>query len=544
MSISLIARLRGGATGGHEGCDLGRERQSIGPQINADQAKPTRRFSSACTGYDSIGVGLESLIDRVARTIRRYGMFAPGQQVGVAVSGGADSVCLLLALRDLAPALQIVLSVLHLDHGLRGAESCADAEFVLSLARDLGLTATIERADLGGHHGNLEQAAREARLAFFRGQLRSGVDRVAVGHTRSDQAETVLFRFLRGAGTAGLAGIRPVTDEGIVRPLIAVARRDVENFLNGRGIAWREDSTNRSADFARNRIRHKLLPQLEREWNPALQETLARIADWAQAEEAGWDAEMARLRERLLIVQPDCILLNIKDLTSLQTATARRLIRHAMELAKGDLRGVNFSHIEAVEAMVAAPDGHGQVMAPGLEIMRSLKWVRFAKRARQAQTGGKVLRAQPGAFDYNIPAPVPCTLRVPGTGLEISLELLERPETTEASECVYNRGVGCVEWLSVSGPLELRNWRPGDRYQPIGYTGAEKIKHLFQEARIPLWDRNGWPVLTDRTGIVWVRRFGPAAGFASGRGTGPVLRVRETVKFESEMPDQASIKIE
>jgi tRNA(Ile)-lysidine synthase len=463
-------------------------------------------------------------------------MLVPGQKVGVAVSGGADSVCLLVALRELAPALQIALHVLHLDHGLRGDESCADAEFVRELASRFELPLVRDRIDLRQHRGNLEQAAREARLAFFRRHLEAGtVNRVAVGHTRSDQAETVLFRFLRGAGTAGLAGIRPVTADGIVRPLIEVDRQDVEDFLKRRRVFWREDSTNRSLEFARNRIRHNLLPQLEREWNPALADTLARTADWALAEEAWWEAEIRRLGDRLLTHSEGAILLRAKDLSSLPAAPARRLIRLAMELAKGGLRGINFGHIEAVEAMAAAPGGHGRVMAPGIEIVRSLEWLRFAKVRREDA---------PVPRRYNLQARVPSLVEIPDTGLAVSLELLERPETTDSPEDVYNMGVGCIDWPSVSGPLELRNWRPGDRYQPIGYTGAEKIKDLFQEARIPLWERSGWPVLTDRCGIVWVRRFGPAAGLAPGRGARPVLRVREIVKIESETPSKASIKIE
>ena len=221
-------------------------------------------------------------------------MFRAHEQAGVAVSGGADSVCLLEVLRELAPRWDLRLAVLHLDHGLRGEESRQDAEFVRELARARELPFILERAELPA--GNLEEAAREARLRFFRERIAAGaVDSVAVGHTRSDQAETVLFRFLRGAGTAGLAGIHPVTGDGIVRPLLDVTRAETEAFLRARGIAWREDSTNASARFARNRIRHGLLPQLTRDWNPALEATLAKTADWALAEEAYWKDEIANL---------------------------------------------------------------------------------------------------------------------------------------------------------------------------------------------------------------------------------------------------------
>jgi len=261
------------------------------------------------------------LLNRISQTIERYAMLQSGQRVGVAVSGGADSVCLLYALRELAPRWKLSLHVLHLDHGLRGAESRNDAEFVRRLAAHLALPVTIRAVDLSSHAGNLEQAGRQTRVAFFRELIQSGeVDRVALGHTRNDQAETVLFRFLRGAGTAGLAGIRPVTSDGIIRPLLETDRSEVEAFLRTCGVAWREDSTNGSLDFARNRIRHHLLPQLAEEWNPAITEALSRTADWALEEEAYWQTEIDALAARTLVEREGAVLVRAADLTALPVA--------------------------------------------------------------------------------------------------------------------------------------------------------------------------------------------------------------------------------
>jgi len=473
---------------------------------------------------------LEPLLHRIAATVKRHGMFSPGQKVAVAVSGGADSVCLLFALRELAPEWGVVLSVLHLDHGLRGDESNADAAFVRGLADELGLPAAIERVELSRCSENLEQAARRARLEFFRRQMAAGsLDRVALGHTRSDQAETVLFRFLRGAATAGLAGIRPLTADGIVRPLIDVDRAEVEAFLNARGVRWREDSTNRSMAFARNRIRHSLLPQLACEWNPAIGRTLAHTADWALAEEAWWETEMDRLEEALLSRRRGAVLLRTDQLAALPLAAARRLIRRAIERAQGGLRGIDFEHVAAVLDLSGRQRGHGRVRVPGLEIIRSFDWLEFSRPKAPAP--------------YALPASVPGTVEIPGCGNVISLELIERQETPGRVTSVYNGEMGCVDWPRISGTLELRSWRPGDRYQPIGHTGEEKIKNLFQKARVPLWERDGWPVLTDRSGIVWARRFGPAASLCPGAPGGMALRIREIVKLESETPATASINI-
>ncbi|HTA30872.1 MAG TPA: tRNA lysidine(34) synthetase TilS, partial [Candidatus Cybelea sp.] len=352
-----------------------------------------------------------------------------------------------------------------------------------------------------------DSATQEAKL-----------DCVATGHTRSDQAETVLFRFLRGSGTAGLAGIRPVTKGGVVRPLIECSRASVEQYLRSRNIAWREDSSNATLQLARNRIRHELLPLLEREWNPAIRETLAQTAEWARAEEAYWDAEMDRLAASCATADGGFVFMNTRTLAGLPLAVARRLVRRAMERVKGDLRGIDFGHVEALLNLAAGGEGHGRVQAPGLDVLRSFEWLRFGALGSY----GMVARA------YSVEAAIPGIVRVDAVPVEISLELVERSESCDLSPYVYNREVGCLDWSSLSGRVVLRNWRPGDQYQPIGRSHEEKIKTLFQEFRIPIWERRHWPVLTDRGVIVWARRFGPAANFAANAGSSTILQIRES----------------
>ena len=453
--------------------------------------------------------GETSLLRRIAQTIERYGMFRPGMTVAAAVSGGADSVCLLHVLH----ALGYSLHVLHLNHNLRGEESRADAEFVRLLSESLGLPCTIRETHLPAA-GNLEQAAREARLSFFREALASNLGgRVATGHTQSDQAETVLFRFLRGSGSAGLAAIRPVTSDGFVRPLIDVSREDVEQYLRQNQIPWRQDATNASREFARNRIRHQLLPQLEREWNPALRTTLAHTAEWALAEEAYWDEEVGRLASKYLQEKNGFVSIFCPVLREISPAPARRLVRRAIEIAKGDLRGIDFSHVSRILELAAAPRGHGRVQAPGLQVLRSFDWLRFEKNAERPP-------------NYLLEVPVPGTVQIPG-GFRISLELIENPETLGGTEYVYNGEVDGIDWRRLSGFLALRNWQPGDRYQPAGSTGIAKIKALFQNARVPLWERRQWPVLIAGESIVWTRRFGAAAAVVANSDSKAILKIRE-----------------
>ena len=469
------------------------------------------------------------LLSRIAGTIERYSMFQAGQTAGVAVSGGADSVCLLHALVELAPRWNLRLHVLHLDHGLRGEESRRDAEFVRELAASLSLPATVRTGNLTAASGNLEQAGRHARLGFFREMISTGaVGRVALGHTRNDQAETVLFRFLRGAGTAGLAGIRPVTDDGMVRPLLETDRSQVEDFLRSRGIVWREDASNAGMDFARNRLRHCLLPQLAREWNPAIVETLSRTADWALAEEAYWEAEIGRLAGQTLVERDGAVLLRAAALTALPVAARRRLVRRAIQRAKGDLRGIDFGPIAKVLELAATRAGSGRLQMTGLDIRRSFEWLRFSRPGPQPR-------------DYQAAAPVPGVVRVPAAGVEISLELIERAESSDGEHSVYNESeTSCLDWRSLSGPLQFRNWRPGDQYQPWGTAGVEKIKTFFQEARIPIWERRNWPILLAGPSIVWARKFGPATAFAARPDSRVLLVVRE--HYESVLSAAASIE--
>ena len=469
------------------------------------------------------------MLERVVHSIARHNMFQTGQRVGVAVSGGADSVCLLHILFELAPRWNLHLSVLHLDHQLRGEESLEDARFVRALAEKFSLPfhlgeTDVRRAALESGD-NLEQSARKARRQFFMQHLQAGAaDRVATGHTRSDQAETVLFRFLRGSGTAGLAGVRPVTADGLVRPLLEIDRAEIEQYLREQHIAWREDSTNANRDFARNRIRHDLLPLLEREWNPAIKETLAHTADWALEEEAYWLAETGRLAAELLMAKPPALFVRTDRLTALAAAAARRLVRRALEQVKGDLLGIDFQHIQAILALASQAEGDGRLQVPGVDVYRSFQWMRFAP------PGIDRLENRNYCFPVQVPGSVP----VPGGSSALVFQVVENRETTQHSpDSGYNKWMDYLDWARISGSLEVRNWRPGDQYQPVGHSGEEKIKLLFQQARVPLWERRNWPVIISGSEILWARRFGPAANVAATRETRMVLTIQETENSET-----------
>ncbi len=471
-----------------------------------------------------------SVLRQVAQTIAKYGMVKPGERVCVAVSGGADSVALLHILRELADELGISLSVAHLNHSLRGLESDADQEFVAALAAGCGLrvfTHAIDvRAEAERASENVEQAGRSCRYQWFTRLLREGLaDKIAVGHTRSDQAETVLYRLLRGSGSAGLAGIRPVLPSGIVRPLITVSRQEVLAYLQSRSLQWREDASNRSTDFARNRIRHELMPQLTQEWNPNLETVLAHTAAWALEEEDYWRQKTATLAAAHLEERADGVYLRVSDVKWLPAAVLKRLLRLAIEKVRGDLRGVEYEHIQAMAEMIASGRGTGHLDLPGTAVSRSFDWLRLAAANRE-----------PAAPEYSIEVEGPGIYTIPGYLSRIQFEVLDgtglKPE--------YNdKWRGGLDWDRLPKPLKLRSWRPGDRYRPLGSSEEKKLKSLFQRGKIALWDRTGWPVVcgagvagekgqrTSPSVIVWARGFGPAADFVSGEQTRRVLEITE-----------------
>jgi tRNA(Ile)-lysidine synthase len=446
------------------------------------------------------------MIERIHAFAERRRMFFPGCRVGVAVSGGADSVCLLHLLRELAPRWNLRLEVLHLDHGLRGEASRADAEFVRRLAAGYRLPFHLREA--GPLAGNLEEAGRQARRRFFLEFIEAGrLDRVALGHTRNDQAETLLFRLLRGAGSAGLAAMRPVTREGLVRPLLDTTRAEVEAFLKSRGLEWRDDATNTQPVFARNRIRHELLPRLEVEWNPRLVETLARTASLLQDDETFLEEQAGRLAGEILRQEPGAVILDAERLRAAAPALAGRVVRRAVGLAKGDLKSLDFGHIDAVLELASQAAGDGRLQVPGLDVIRSFDRIRMAWPAAGA----------PAGRNWSAALRPPCQTPIPGGKSLLRLEILGGKD--------YTGGEDDLDGDRLGGPLRLRNWRPGDHYRRRGRAQAEKVKYLFQEARIPLWERRNWPIITMKERVVWAWRFGASQEFAAQAGCAKILRV-------------------
>ncbi|HKD45209.1 MAG TPA: tRNA lysidine(34) synthetase TilS [Candidatus Angelobacter sp.] len=453
------------------------------------------------------------MIDRVRTYILQQRLLQPGDRVAVAVSGGADSVSLLRVLLELRQELGIVLSAAHFHHGIRGAEADADQLFVSELAGRFELELHVGAGDVPAHarraKSSVETAARELRHRWFAGVLAQGkADKIATAHTLDDQAETVLMRLLRGAGARGLAGIFPAQKEKrLVRPLLKVSRRDVEAYLSTIGQAWREDASNRDPSHTRNRIRHELLPLLERDYNPAIRHTLAELAEIARADAEYWDAQTATLLPRLLRegipsrsgrtssgAASRTLALDLSAFQGLPLAFKRQLL-HRLGAQLGTT--LEFNHIEQLIELVHGKPRRRRVPLPGdTEAELSFRELRFGPIAGRAAVA-----------DYQYVLPVPGQVEVPELGSVIRARLVPARETPAAG---YDAGA-VLDRALLAPELTVRNWRAGDRFFPARTRSPKKVKELLEAGRLgqrlTVARRKAWPVVESTGQIVWMRGF-------------------------------------
>lgn len=466
------------------------------------------------------------MLNRILLYIRRHQMLQAGDRVAAAVSGGADSVALLEVLHRLRDRLGITIAVAHYNHRLRGAESQGDERFVAQLAADRGLPFFAESSTAPAET-NIEAAARRERYAFLGRLVESGrASKVATAHTADDQAETVLGRLLRGSGTAGFAGIYPVWEGYLIRPLLGCGRAELRAWAAGEGLKWREDSSNLDPRFLRNRLRQELIPRLQKDYNPALVEVLAGVAEVARAEEQFWQARTEDLAARLLEAVPGGWKLPLEPFVQLQEAEQRRLLREALRKLRppaprpgARLRPIEFRHVEQARLLAKSPSGR-EALVPGCRVERALDALMF--RAVPARAG----RA-PRAVSYQYSLEVPGVCQLPEAGSRLSFKLVKMGREVKGYNLI---GTECVAALdSVRNPVTVRNWHPGDVLETS--RGRKKLKTLLLERRIPREERRVWPVVTSGDQLVWARglpvarpfRWDPAAIKGGGKSQGLLI---------------------
>ena len=550
-------------------------------------------------------VPVHSLAERLLSHIRRYELVHAGDRIGVAVSGGIDSVALLRLLLELRLELGIVLSVVHFNHKLRGAESDADEEFVARLAHEFDLEFYADSDDVAQEaqreHISVEAAAREMRYGFFRyllgedcesepqglkprlsstpsgaagsralskhvrapvDRLRAPLNKIATGHTLDDQAETVLLRLIRGTGFKGLGGIYPrisVQDEAgelcgeIVRPLLETRRRELEQYLREIKQAWRDDSTNASDQYTRNRLRRSVVPLLEREFNPAVAGNLAELSEIARAEDDYWENEIAGWMGTVVHwSQPDWAPRTGNPLVRIQgagSAEGESLTPSAMDAvisrvwllseplavqrrllkAVGDEAGIplEFRHIEEILQFAAEGASRKEIDLPrGWKLRGEPDTLLFAAPDPRA-ADREHDEADKRGYAYTLP--VPGRVNVPELGVVVEALVI----TPQAQGSGYNPQ-HLLDPELLHPPLTVRNWHPGERFWPAHTKAPKKIKELLQERHVAQPERRLWPVITDGEEIIWLRGCTPSARLTAKAGRDGVLIREMPVSENSE----------
>jgi len=461
-------------------------------------------------------------------------MVRPGERIGVAVSGGADSVALLLLMLELRESLGIVVCVAHLNHRLRAKDSDSDEKFVAKLANAHGLEFFVKREDVGAkakrERANLEDAGRRARGAFFSELVSSGrVSRMAVAHTADDQAETVLAHIMRGTGLAGLAGIHAEAG-AVFRPLLKVRRAELRAYLRAKRQTWREDKTNKDMERTRARIRNELMPLLEKRFQGATVEHLCQLAELAREDELHLEAQ-ATLWEKSFVRQHtgknDTAQLPLLEFSEQSRAMKTRVIRRIVERLKTRAGQLSSLHVESVLAL--AEDNESGKLLPlpgGVEVLRERSSLRF----RRAGSRGRNGRVATGSYAYEVHlGPSGTELRLMEHECRLHFRVIDWVAQGRETKDVSNVTSALLDRELLSGPLVVRNWQPGDAMQPTGHQKRHTLARLWNEAGVSRWEKAVWPVLTSNGQVAWARGLKVAAEFAVSERTrsGVVITLEE-----------------
>ncbi len=511
---------------------------------------------------------MHPLAQQFAQSLRRRRSIRAGDRVAAAVSGGADSVALLLLLLEARAELGMVLSVAHVNHQLRGEESDGDERFVADLARRHGLelhvcAAPLEKVaarrsgtEASGIEGSgIEAGARELRYGFFRQLAREGrVNKIATAHTLDDQAETVLLRIFRGTGIRGLAGIHPrivfaqdvfperLSEGGkaggvgeVFRPLLGFRRASLREFLREQGQEWREDSSNHQLAFLRNRLRHGILTRIVEEFGDAALEHLSDLAEIARAEEEHWGLHQGHaevdvkirsageIGKRQTETASSPAALHVGPLLALSLAAQRRMVRGWLDANSRHPRP-SFRQIEKVLELARGEFGEPRrIELPGGQSLH------YAENASGKHGGdGPALVLQSAArndlraVDYEYALPLPGSVEVP------ELRACFEARLTDPWKIPENERGQLLDATRLPPQIVIRNWRPGDRYRPAHTSAPRKVKALLTARHASGADKKLWPVaFAEGCGLVWMRGFAVPTAFQAANSAANAICIRE-----------------
>ncbi len=451
---------------------------------------------------------MDEFTRKIETAIKRRSLLERGDAALVGLSGGPDSVALLLALAELAPAWDLEILAAHFNHASRGEESDSDEEFCRRLCASLEVPFSSGRAS-DPPSSNFESWARDARYDFLLAAAsRLGASRLAVAHHADDQAETLIINLLRGSGSSGLAGMPPSRrmsgpggDVTIIRPLIESRREEIIRFLDRRGQDYRTDSSNSDPRLLRNRVRLEVIPLLE-SINPEASHVLARSAHvlGLESEAVKWAA--GETLYQCLKLEGDKVKVRLAPLAGVLPGIRLAVFREAIRHAAGSLRRLGLAHFTAVDDLAVLGPAHGSIDLPGLTVKREYDAIEIVPAGGERE-------------ENEVPrAPLEIELPVPGEVVWPGPEGIDYRIRVERAELPTSRPDHSSEaWLDeafVAGKTRARRRGPGDSFTPRGMEGRRKLKDVMNEMRVPPRMRDDWPIICDDEKILWVPGFRPS----------------------------------
>ncbi len=453
-------------------------------------------------------------VQQMYRLILQHNMIKPDETVLVAVSGGADSLALLYGLHALRTQLNCRFHIVHLNHCLR-PDADADADFVQQHASLLGLPCTVRCANVTclvkQWKLSVEAAGRKARYQFYEAVCREvRATKVALGHHHDDTAETVLMNLIRGSGATGLKGIAPVRDLKIIRPLVGFTRQEIEAFLASINVTPRHDATNTDRRYLRNRIRHELIPLLERNYNPNIKTGLSRTADVLGAESEYLNTIALAAFEACRILDTDkaavsnSVILDRTKFRGYHISLQRRMLRQSISEILGDTNDLYFVHCEGMLNLIEGDAPNTALVLPnGLRFRRVYQQLIFER----CQNSGSPLPVEAESLRYPITVPGKTFVRdlkaeiTAEVGNISSYETLVIPNGKFEAIFDYEK---LTDVFADTFPLTVRNRQQGDRFQPYGMHGTKKIKDFLIDAKVPRDERDSLPLLVCGNQILWL----------------------------------------
>lgn len=447
---------------------------------------------------------------KVESYIKKHNLMEHGDKIIVALSGGPDSVCLLNVLYKLKEKLGMELIVCHVNHSLRGEESKRDEMFSKELSRSLGLTfreKTVDVEEMSKKESlSIESAARKARYTFFNELLEEYENsKIALAHNKNDQGETFLQRAIRGAGLKGLGGMEPKRDGKFIRPLLDITRKEIEEYIELNDLSYVIDSTNKTDDYGRNKIRHNLIPYIEENFNTSFIDTVARTQEIIRLEENYLDSLGRSALERLVIKDCNELILS-KDLKKEHEVIKRRVLHLAMEKIKGDREDIYSYIIDDLMDLLEGQTGRTLDLVDRIKVRQSYGDLIFTKEDNNNQSNLSNSYNPIKELKYKESKSKELKSKE-----EITLDLLKEPQSVPFNKYIItiwksDKDSKVKAKYKIDGDrlkkITIRTRKDGDRMTPLGMTGEKRLKSIFIDKKIDRNLREELPIITDEKGEI------------------------------------------